>query len=124
VPIQNKSITEFYPVVEIPAQTYAWQARPLSTVAVKSVLISFDFRRKDCDTIGRFAKVVTDNVGWLGRNGHPKWRSVDLEYPLRGWEQYDCVRKYLGKPAEARKPGTRPTTANPVMDAIKNILGD
>jgi hypothetical protein len=21
-----------------------------------------------------------------------KWKSVDLEYPIKGWEQYDCVR--------------------------------
>ena len=123
VPILNKSITEFYPLAEIPARTYGWQPQGVPTVAVKSVLISFDFRRKDCDTVGRFAKVATDNIDWLSRNGHPKWRTVDLEYPLKGWEQYDCVRKYLGKPAESRGVA-RPTTVNPVMDAIKNILGD
>ena len=123
VPILNKSITEFYPLSEIPAQTYAWQSKSISTVAVKSTLVSFDFRRKDCDTVGRFAKVVSDNLPWLARNGHPKWRTVDLAYPLRGWEQYDCVRKYLGKPVESRA-AARPATINPVMDAIKNILGD
>jgi len=92
-------------------------------VAVKSVLVSFDFRRKDCDTVGRFARIVADNVAWLGRNGHPKWRTVDLEYPLRGWEQHDCVRKQLGKPG-ASQAVARPAGVNPVMDAIKNILGD
>ena len=43
VPITNKSITEFYPRAEIPARTYSWQPKPVDTVAVKSVLISFDF---------------------------------------------------------------------------------
>ena len=123
VPILNKSITEFYPLAEIPAHTYPWQTKGIQTVAVKSVLISFDFRKKDCDTVGRFAKVVSDNVTWLARNGHPKWKTVDLNYPLRGWEQYDCVRKHLGKPIESRGVA-RPTSSSPVMDAIKNILGD
>src|ERR671935_650163 len=95
VPIRNKSITEFYPRAEIPADTYAWQPSAVETVAVKSVLISFDFRRRDCESVGKLAKMVSDNTGWLVKNGHPKWKTVDLDYPLKGWEQYDCVRKYL-----------------------------
>ena len=29
------------------------------------------------------------------KNGHPKWRSVNLEFPLKGWDQYDCVRRFI-----------------------------
>jgi TRAP transporter TAXI family solute receptor len=123
IPITNKSITEFYPRAEIPAGTYKWQARPVDTVAVKSVLISFDYRRRDCDNVGRFAQILSDNRAWLVQNGHPKWRSVDLDYQLRGWEQYDCVRRYLGKAPQAPRARTAPVE-NPVMDAIKQILGD
>src|SRR5688572_2492534 len=32
VPINNKNVTEFYPTVDLPAATYGWQSRPLSTV--------------------------------------------------------------------------------------------
>jgi uncharacterized protein len=123
VPVTSKSITEFYPNVEIPAQTYPWQAQPVSTVAVKSVLVSFDFRRLDCDNVGRFAQVMASNMGWLVDNGHPKWKTVKLDYPLKGWEQYDCVRKYL--PRTATTPvRTKAAEANPVLDAIKNVLRD
>jgi len=123
IPITNKSVLEFYPGVEVPANTYKWQPTSLKTVAVKAVLVSFDFRRKDCDVIGRFAQILSSNTDWLVKNGHPKWRSVDLDFPLKGWDQYDCVAKYV------RKPGTRPVAAkpdanaNPVVDAIKEILG-
>ena len=101
VPILNKTVLEFYEQSEIPAKTYAWQPSPVQTAAIKAVLVSFDFRRADCDYIGRFAQTVSKNMDWLITNGHPKWKSVDLDYPLRGWEQYDCVRKYLGKPVRA-----------------------
>jgi TRAP transporter TAXI family solute receptor len=123
IPILNKSITEFYPSAEIPASTYNWQTTPVSTVAVKAVLVSFDFRRADCDNVGKFAQVMSENVDWLKRNGHPKWKVVDLEYPLKGWEQYDCVRKYLRKPgrASAERPASG---ANPVLDAIKEALSE
>jgi len=123
IPITNKSITEFYPSAQIPAGTYRWQLQAVETVAVKSVLISFDYRRRDCDNVGRFAQVLFENRPWLVQNGHPKWRSVDLEYQLRGWEQYDCVRRYLGRPTDAPRARTTPVE-NPVMDAIKLILGD
>jgi TRAP transporter TAXI family solute receptor len=121
IPILNKSITEFYPGAEIPANTYAWQPTPLSTVAVKAVLVSFDFRGESCDHVGRFAKTLSDNLDWLIKNGHPKWKSVDLDYPLKGWEQYDCVRRYLRKPIPT---ATRPRSGetNPVVDAIKDML--
>ena len=123
VPITNKSITEFYPRAEIPARTYAWQTKAVETVAVKSVLISFDFRQRDCDSVGKFAKTISDSMDWLMKNGHPKWKAVDLNFPLKGWEQYDCVRKYLGKAGEPTTT-TRSSGSNPVMDAIKQILGE
>ena len=123
VPITNKNVTEFYPGVELPAATYGWQSRALSTVAVKSVLISFDFRRLDCENVGRFAQILAGNMGWLVDNGHPKWKSVKLDYPLKGWEQYDCVRKYLPRTASGPAPA-RATESNPVLDAIKNVLRD
>jgi TRAP transporter TAXI family solute receptor len=124
VPVRNKSLTEFYPNVEIPAGTYAWQSEPLSTIAVKAVLVSFDFRRLDCDNVGKFAQVMATNMNWLADNGHPKWKQVKLDFPLKGWEQYDCVRKYLARTGSAPAASTRSGDANPVMEAIKNILRD
>jgi TRAP transporter TAXI family solute receptor len=125
IPITNKSIVEFYPSASIPASTYAWQPAATATVAAKAVLVSFDFRRKDCDLVGKMAQTVSTRLDWLQKNGHPKWKAVDLNYPLRGWEQYDCVRKYLGK-----APGPTSTTTakqpglNPVFEAIKGVLDE
>src|SRR5207237_1194555 len=78
IPITSKSIVEFYPRAEIPANTYAWQPTAINTVAAKAVLVSFDYRRKDCDNIGRVAQLIASRVEWLQQNGHPKWKAVDL----------------------------------------------
>jgi TRAP transporter TAXI family solute receptor len=122
IPITNKSILEFYPQAEIPAGTYAWQPTAVTTAAVKAVLVSFDFRRRDCDNVGRFAQIMSKNLDTLQKSGHAKWKAVDFNFPLRGWEQYDCVRKYLGKAPVAPASGTTRSTANPVFDAIKGAL--
>jgi uncharacterized protein len=126
IPITNKSITEFYPRAEIPVNVYEWQQTPVSTVAVKAVLVSFDFRRKDCDNVGRFAQTMSRQMPWLLQNGHPKWKVVDLNYPLKGWEQYDCVRKYVGTAAApgAATPTKSGQNENPVFNAIKGLLDE
>jgi len=124
IPILNKSIVEFYPRAEIPAGTYAWQPTVVNTVAAKAVLVSFDFRRRDCDSVGKVAQLIATRQEWLQKNGHPKWKAVDLNYPLRGWEQYDCVRKALGTPAPSAGGGAARAGRNPVFDAIKGVLDD
>jgi TRAP transporter TAXI family solute receptor len=125
VRINHKSIVEFYPAVELPANTYPWQTSKVNTVAVKAVLVSFDFRRKDCDTIGKFAQQTAQQLETLRRTGHAKWKSVDIDAQVRGWEQYDCVRKYLGRATPvAATSSQRGAALNPVLDAIKQVLED
>src|SRR2546425_9939211 len=119
VPITNKSILEFYPQAEVPVGVYPWQSTAVVTAAVKAVLVSFDFRRKDCDNVGRFGQILSTHLDGLQKGGHPKWKVVDLNYPLRGREQYDCVRKHLGK---ASAPAAPRPGQNPVLDAIKGVL--
>lgn len=122
IPITHKSILEFYPQSEIPGGTYAWQADTVTTAAVKAVLVAYDFRNFHCQTVGKVAKLVYENTDWLITNGHPKWQSVDLNYQLKGWQQYDCVRKYLA--GARRPPQTRSQELNPVLDALKEMLAE
>ncbi len=120
IPILNKSIIDFYPQAEIPANTYDFQPDAVKTAAVKAVLVSYNFRRANCENVGQFAEHLAKNIDWLRSNGHPKWQSVDLDYPLKGWEQYDCVKKYLAEPAPPPKKSKE--ELNPVLEAIKEML--
>jgi TRAP transporter TAXI family solute receptor len=122
VPITTKSILEFYPSAQIPANTYSWQGQAIDTAAVKAVLVSYDFRGVTCDYVGKFSKTLSDNLEWLRANGHPKWKSVDLNFPLKGWEQYDCVKKVLLPPQPSASE--KPREVNPVMDAIKKMFSE
>jgi hypothetical protein len=61
-----------------------------------------------------------DGLDWLIANGHSKWRSVDLDYPLKGWEQYDCVKNRLQKKRAIKKSSAE---INPILEAVKDILG-
>ncbi len=118
ISITTKSIRQFYPGAIIPANTYSWQTETVNTVAVRAVLISFDFRRNNCDHVGRFAGLIYDNLNFLKQHGHPKWKSVNLDYKLKGWDQYDCVKKCIQTHLERE----RSMGKNPVFDAIKKML--
>jgi uncharacterized protein len=119
VPIQNEAIAEFYPQTVIPAGTYAWQKEDVPTMAVKAVLVSFNFRGDHCENVGQVGRHIYQNLAWLQQNGHPKWNAVNLDASLKGWEQYDCVQnKLVSLPVVSRSP----TEVNPVLEAIKDVL--
>lgn len=119
LPITNKSIMEVYPITQIPAETYSFQPEAIDVVAVKAVLISYDFRRTNCDNVGVVAKLIYDNMETLKELGHPKWETVDLDYPLVGWDQYVCVKKYLNKPIGEEEVAK---SLNPILNAINEML--
>jgi hypothetical protein len=48
--------------------------------------------------------------------------TAHLNVPVKGWEQYDCVKKYL-QPSQRSTP-ERPRDVNPVLDAIKKMFSD
>jgi TRAP transporter TAXI family solute receptor len=122
LPITTQAILDRYDAAEIPGETYGWQSAPLSTVAVKAVLVTYEVNRRDCEMIGRVAQQIASGMDWLVKNGHPQWKRVDLERAVKGWEQYDCVRKYAGQPADAGSPAASTGDRNPIADAIKDAL--
>jgi TRAP transporter TAXI family solute receptor len=104
VPIQDKSITEFYSVSMIPSSTYSWQKEAVSTIAVKAVLMSFDYKWNHCKNVGRLANIIYDNFDWLKQHGHKKWKNVDFDFKLKKWEQYGCVKSYSEPPEDHSCP--------------------
>ncbi|MGK0289875.1 MAG: TRAP transporter TAXI family solute receptor [bacterium] len=97
VPIYDKEVSAFYIPSTIPAYTYPWQATAVRTVSVKAVLITYDYRRSNCQKIGRIAKILNQNINWLKQNGHSKWKQVNFDFKLKKWEQYRCVVNALNR---------------------------
>jgi uncharacterized protein len=105
IPITNNSVFEMYGKTEIPPNIYHWQTMPVRTATVKAVLVAFASRGPECETIGRLARQIVTGMDWLTRRGHPRWRLVELDAPLKGWQQYDCVRAHLvGVPGAVSLP--------------------
>ena len=98
LPLQNKQISAIYNTFStIPANAYTWLERDTPTVAVKAVLITYDYKGANCTKIGKIAEIIESNLDWLKDNGHPKWQEVDLGFKLNGWAQYECIREGFSK---------------------------
>jgi len=122
LPVVYDDIRAFYPATTIPAGTYPWQTTDVPTVAVKSVLVAYDFRNHHCRTIGGVAGLIMENLDWLRFNGHPKWKTVDLNATVKGWERYPCVSKAGPAPAAAEEEEVESRKPNPVAEAIEAVF--
>jgi hypothetical protein len=94
VPITDEAVIELYGTESIiPKGTYAWQNDDVPTLDITAGLMSLDYPSDDaqCGHIGRFAKLIRENLPWLQENGHPKWKSVDLDAPVAEALQFTCA---------------------------------
>ncbi len=99
VPLNDPGMLEEYVSSEIRADDYNWFDQTIPTIAVKAVLISFDFSskrnayyRQRCQQLATLGQVIRDNIGQLKQTGHPKWQEVDLNEKIGLWEPDACSR--------------------------------
>ena len=102
VPIQDAPLLATYTPATIPAGTYAFQQEPVNIVAVKAVLMTFEYQpnrnayqRESCKTVSDFARLILDGRKQLEATGHPKWKQVDLTAVPPGWQVGACVKAGL-----------------------------
>ncbi len=102
VPITDDLLRASYKSVTIPGGMYPYQKTPVQTVAVKTLLMTYEYGtgknayyNTACKAVADFTNLVVDNIDELRRTGHPKWKDIDLTAVPKGWEVGMCVRKGL-----------------------------
>jgi uncharacterized protein len=97
VPLNHQSMLQEYVASTIGPDDYEWLSEAIPTVAVKAVLVSFDFSsrsnpyyQKRCEQLAKFGRVVRENFAELQQAGHPKWKEVDLDQDLGIWKRDTC----------------------------------
>jgi len=97
--IKEPALLATYTSSEIPGETYAFQSEPVNTVAVKAVLMTYDYKatknsyhKNSCRAVSDMSSLILTNLERLKQNGHPKWRDVDLAEIPPGWQVGNCVK--------------------------------
>lgn len=99
VPLEHPKMLEEYVAGTFEADDYAWLNRDLPTIAVKAVLVSYDFSEKDtpyfrlrCGQLGQLGNAVRGSINELQQSGHPKWQQVNLDEDVGIWKRDTCSR--------------------------------
>ena len=123
LPIDDPTLTSVYIPTSIPAGTYPFQAEETPVVAVKAVLMTYEYtpkknayHRDSCKAVSDLSKLILTNFRQLQEVGHPKWREVNLEDVPPGWEVGSCSSAGLEQDYELQ------CGALPVQSALPESL--
>ncbi|MCQ0969130.1 TAXI family TRAP transporter solute-binding subunit (plasmid) [Paracoccus sp. TK19116] len=126
VPITDEVLRSVYSWSTIPEGTYAFQTGPLDTVAVKAVLMTYDYQprrnayhRSSCAAVSEMSHQILTRLDQLKESGHPKWKSVDLADVPPGWDIGQCVNAGIAPDyvSNCTPPATATTTPAPESEA-------
>jgi len=100
VPVSNPLVQQEYAVSSIGPSDYPWVDQKVDAVAVKAVMVSYDFSSRHnayyslrCDQLGKISQALHRNIDHLRSSGlTPKWREVDLSANIGNWPKDQCSR--------------------------------
>ncbi len=90
----------------------------LPSLAVKAFLVTYNYTQPaTLETMARFGDSMCRNFDALKRDGHPKWKEVELALPPlgRGWKYFGPTSNRIaqcGKPVEAGAASAPPRVAS------------
>ena len=102
LPISDPVLQSVYTPAQIPEGTYAFQDGTLDVVAVKAILMTFEYNpglnsyhRRSCKAVSDVSNQIFTRFADLQADGHPKWKQVDLTDIPPGWDIAACVNAGL-----------------------------
>ncbi len=97
LPLNNEAFNNNYISSSISPEDYHFIKSPVDTVAIKSMLVSFDYSSRQniyqnirCDQLVQIDKAIRNNIDTLRENGHTKWKEVDLDLQVADWKKNRC----------------------------------
>ncbi len=127
LPIQDPTLQAVYSPATLAGGSYVFQPDPVELVAVKAVLMTYEYdpsrnsyHRASCQGVSDLASLILTRIDSLRTEGHPKWKSVDLTDIPPGWEVGTCVNRGLEPDYQANCTAPAAPEAMPDSEAEAN----
>jgi TRAP transporter TAXI family solute receptor len=111
VPLGDQGYWEQYVPSELSTQDYGWLKESVPTVAVKAVLVSYDFSSKAtpyyqhrCNQLAILGKAVMNSLNDLRSNGHQKWNEVNLDDDFGNMKVDECSHNLMASHGSSGAP--------------------
>lgn len=118
LPIEDETLRAVYSPATLAAGTYPFQDDPVDLVAVKAVLMTYEYdparnayHRESCRSVSDLSSLILTRIDTLRAEGHPKWQQVDLTDLPPGWDIGSCVNR--GIDPGYQNSCTAPATVTP-----------
>lgn len=99
VPLDDPRMLQEYVPATLGPSDYAWLEQEVPTIAVKAVLVGFDFSSqrtpyyaRRCSELKILGTAIRSNIDNLRRSGHPKWNEVNLDQDIGLWTRDECSK--------------------------------
>ena len=131
VPLNDKALLADYVGSNLSQKDYAFINGTIPTVAVKALLVSFDFSsgkseyyKKRCQELSVIGQAIRENINILKTDKyHKKWKQVNLEGDTGSWKVDKCSHSRQAAPTNEKKTST--TTQPRIDDDIEcSLNGD
>jgi len=105
LPIESPKLEKEYIKTKITKEDYPFVRREVPTIAVMSILIAYDTFpdkgdnstvKQKCDLIKEFRRLLSVNMDKLKKNGHKKWKEVDINAEVGFWKRSECASESSG----------------------------
>ena len=97
VPLNDPRMLREYLPASLGPSDYSWMEAEVPTIAVKAILVSYDFSRKAtpyyvrrCAELKILGNAIRTNINTLRNSGHPKWNEVNLDEDIGLWKRDQC----------------------------------
>jgi uncharacterized protein len=136
VNVTEPQLQATYTKATIPAGTYPFQPEEVEGIAVKAVLMTYDYtpskssyHAQSCKAASDIAAVLLTHLEQFRETGHPKWKDVDLTALPPGWQVGDCVKAGMEPDYEISCTAAVPKAVaaggdQEYLDLLKKRLGD
>lgn len=129
VPITEDPLKASYTPARIEPGTYPFQKEAVDSVAVKAVLMTFDYdakgkayQRESCRAVSDVSNLIVSHLEELKQSGHPKWKSTDLTALPPGWKVGNCVKLGMALNYDAQCKAATAPEAPADNDDYLNLL--
>jgi TRAP transporter TAXI family solute receptor len=102
VSIDDPVLSAVYEPAMIEAGTYPFVVKDTPTVAVRAVMLAFDYRQGrnnyntiNCRAVSSVSNLIAQKLPELRETGHPKWNEVDPAASFEDWSLSNCSNRGL-----------------------------
>jgi len=129
LPLNETPLLTTYIPSTIKAGTYPFMDQAVDVVAVKAVLMTYEYRpekneyqKQSCKAVSDFSNLLVTNLDRLKKEGHPKWNNVDLSAVPPGWKVANCVKKGIALDYKLQCTAPKSALVTPAYTLDKEYL--